>query len=81
MIDFPPFVRLSRSTVERLIERAHGYTELESGTAVDGDAIFRIASITKIFTTVAVLQLVERDLVQLELPVVEYLDWFGRTST
>ncbi|MEY7973902.1 serine hydrolase [Saccharomonospora xinjiangensis] len=41
------------------------------------DTIFDIASVTKLFTAIAVMQLVERGTVDLENPVAEYLPEFG----
>ncbi|MER7114461.1 serine hydrolase [Saccharomonospora azurea] len=41
------------------------------------DTIFDIASVTKLFTSIAVMQLVERDKVDLDAPVADYLPEFG----
>nr|WP_232285464.1 serine hydrolase domain-containing protein [Saccharomonospora marina] len=41
------------------------------------DTIFDLASVTKLFTSIAVLQLVERDQVELDAPVARYLPEFG----
>jgi D-alanyl-D-alanine carboxypeptidase len=62
-------------------DRRGGSVTITSGTAelgtdramVDGDGRFRIASVTKPFTAVAVLQLVARHRVRLDAPVETYL--------
>jgi CubicO group peptidase (beta-lactamase class C family) len=52
---------------------AHGLADIATRTPVTEDTVFRIASITKTFTAIAVLQLVERGLVDLDAPANEYL--------
>lgn len=51
----------------------HGVTDLTTGTPVTGDTVFPIASITKTFTAIAVMQLWEHGLVDLDAPVSDYL--------
>jgi CubicO group peptidase (beta-lactamase class C family) len=51
----------------------HGLADIASGTPVTQDTVFRIGSITKTFTAVAVLQLCEQGLVDLDAPAGEYL--------
>jgi CubicO group peptidase (beta-lactamase class C family) len=52
---------------------AHGFADIASATPIDQDTVFRVASITKTFTAIAVLQLVERGLLDLDLPAARYL--------
>jgi CubicO group peptidase (beta-lactamase class C family) len=52
---------------------AHGLADIASNTPVTEDTVFRIASITKTFTTIAILQLVEQSLVELDAPANDYL--------
>jgi CubicO group peptidase (beta-lactamase class C family) len=54
-----------------------GYADLESRTPVERNAIFRLASATKIWMSVAVLTLVEEGKVGLDSPVHRYLPEFG----
>lgn len=56
-----------------------GFGVLESGkeVQVDADTNFGIASVSKNFTTLAIMQLEEQGLLQLTDPVVKYLPWFG----
>ncbi|HET7248025.1 MAG TPA: serine hydrolase domain-containing protein [Streptosporangiaceae bacterium] len=53
----------------------HGYgvADIESGAPVDEDTVFRIASVTKTMTAIAVMQLCELGLVDLDAPASDYL--------
>jgi len=51
----------------------HGLADIASSTPITEDTVFRIASITKTFTAVAVMQLWERGLVDLDAPANDYL--------
>jgi CubicO group peptidase (beta-lactamase class C family) len=51
----------------------HGLADIATATPVTADTVFRIASITKTFTAVAIMQLWERGLVDLDAPASEYL--------
>lgn len=50
-----------------------GVADLTTGRPVTGDTVFPIASITKTFTAIAVMQLWEQGLVDLDAPVSDYL--------
>ena len=52
---------------------AHGVADIRSRTPVTEDTVFRIGSITKTITAVAVMQLVEQGLVDLDAPANAYL--------
>ena len=56
--------------------RGFGYEDLESKTPVSTRTIFRIASITKTFTSTAIMQLRDRGKLQLDDPVAAHLPWF-----
>jgi CubicO group peptidase (beta-lactamase class C family) len=58
--------------------KAYGHADLESGTVMRTDAIFRIASMTKAITSVAVMILFERGYFSLDDPVGDYIPAFGR---
>ncbi len=58
--------------------KAAGYNDLEAKTALQKDAIFRIASQTKAITSVAVMILFEEGKLQLDDPVSKYLPAFRR---
>jgi CubicO group peptidase (beta-lactamase class C family) len=52
---------------------AHGLADIAANTPVTDDTVFRIGSITKTFTAVAVMQLWEQGLVDLDAPANDYL--------
>ncbi len=54
----------------------HGVADIESATPVTEDTVFRIGSITKTFTAVAVMQLVEQGLIDLDASANDYLRGF-----
>ena len=51
----------------------HGLADIATKTPITEDTVFRIGSITKLFTAIAMMQLVERGLVDLDAPVNDYL--------
>lgn len=56
-----------------LYQLARGVAQLEYDIPITTTTTFNLASITKLFTAVAILQLYERGLVQLDVPVGKYL--------
>jgi len=59
----------------------HGVADVGSGTPVDEDTVFRIASITKTVTAIAVMQLWEQGLVDLDARADDYLRGFRLVPT
>lgn len=55
-----------------------GFADVEQQTPVRPESVFRLASISKPITAVAVMQLVERGLVGLEEPIQKYVPTFPR---
>lgn len=53
--------------------QCRGLADIESGTPITDRTVFRVASISKTFTAVAVMQLVESGLVDLDRPATDYL--------
>jgi CubicO group peptidase (beta-lactamase class C family) len=51
----------------------HGVADIASNTLVTEDTVFRIGSVTKPFTAIAVMQLWEQGLVDLDAPANDYL--------
>jgi CubicO group peptidase (beta-lactamase class C family) len=51
----------------------HGLANITSNTPITEDTVFRIGSITKTFTAIAVMQLWEQGLVDLDAPANDYL--------
>lgn len=58
---------------EILAARGYGVADLSTGRAVAADTPFRVASITKLFTFTAIMQLVEEGRLDLDADVNEYL--------
>jgi CubicO group peptidase (beta-lactamase class C family) len=54
----------------------HGVADIGSNTPITEDTVFRIASISKTFTAIAVMQLWEKGVIDLDAPVTEYLRSF-----
>jgi CubicO group peptidase (beta-lactamase class C family) len=54
----------------------HGFADVAAKTPITEDTVFRIASLTKTFTAVAVMQLWEQGLVDLDAPANDYLRTF-----
>ncbi|MBH0781739.1 serine hydrolase domain-containing protein [Nocardia bovistercoris] len=52
---------------------AHGCSDIGTRRPVTEDTVFRVASITKTFTAIAIMQLWERGLVDLDAPAQRYL--------
>ncbi|MCL2753758.1 MAG: serine hydrolase [Defluviitaleaceae bacterium] len=58
-----------------------GFADTQERIYVSGDTVFALASISKTFTAVAVMQLVEEGIIDLDMPVVYYLpDFFQAPS-
>jgi CubicO group peptidase (beta-lactamase class C family) len=51
----------------------HGVADIASNTPITEDTVFRIGSITKTFTAIAVMQLWEQGRINLDVPVNDYL--------
>jgi len=59
-----------------LLTRGYGYANLTQALPVDPNAtMFRVGSVSKMFTAAAVMQLVERGLLDLHADIREYLDF------
>jgi CubicO group peptidase (beta-lactamase class C family) len=54
----------------------HGLADVAAKTPITEDTVFRIGSITKTFTAVAVMQLWEKGLIDLDAPANYYLQTF-----
>ncbi len=67
-----------------VFKRAYGMANLEAGSALDADAVFELASVTKQFTAAAIMLLVEESKVGLDEPISSYIastpaEWSGIT--
>lgn len=65
---------------EVVFSRGYGIANLETGTPVAPDTVFRIGSVTKQFTSAAILLLCEDGLISLDDPVARYLPRFDQND-
>lgn len=61
--------------------KGYGYADLEKKIPATPQTAYRIASLTKLFTATAILQLRDAGKLQLDDPVAEYLPWFRLKDT
>ncbi len=54
----------------------YGYSELETKAPATPSTVYRIGSITKLFTSTAIMQLRDQGKLRLDEPVSQYLPWF-----
>jgi D-alanyl-D-alanine carboxypeptidase len=69
---------------ETLLRKGYGMADLEQGTKITPESVFRIGSVTKQFTSVAILQLVESGKIALADPITKFLPDYptqGKTIT
>ncbi|MGH9159136.1 MAG: serine hydrolase [Vicinamibacteraceae bacterium] len=57
--------------------KGFGYSDPDSKTPATEDTVYRVGSVSKLFTDIAVMQLVERGQVDLDEPVTTYLSDFA----
>ena len=55
-----------------------GYADTTTSRPVDGSTLFQIASTSKPFTAIAVMQLAERGLLDIDAPIINYLPEFSQ---
>jgi D-alanyl-D-alanine carboxypeptidase len=61
--------------------RGYGYANVETGTPATPETVYRIGSITKPFTAIALMRQVEAGRVSLESPITRYLDGYPETGS
>jgi CubicO group peptidase (beta-lactamase class C family) len=66
-------LRVRSEEEDELVEAATGQLNLETGVEVTTDSVFQIGSITKVWTTTLVMQLVDEGLIDLDEPLIEVL--------
>jgi CubicO group peptidase (beta-lactamase class C family) len=71
--DVPGVVALITDREHVLYQGAFGVADVSTGRPLKTDALFRIASMTKPVTTVALMQLIEQDRIGLDDPAEKYL--------
>ena len=57
-----------------------GYSDLDKQTPVTANTVFRIASVSKLFTGIAIMQLIEKKLIGLDNPITDYIPEFSIKS-
>ena len=60
--------------------RGFGYQRLDDSVAATAATVYRVGSVSKLFTDIAVMQLVERGILDLDAPIDTYLRDFRPTS-
>ncbi len=65
---------------QRVLATGYGFADRERRIPVTVDTAFPIASVTKLFTATAVMQLVERGAIDLDSPVSRYLPQLARAG-
>lgn len=68
-----PWAISSRESEGDELDAPVGLADLETNAPVTSQTIFRIGSLTKLFTATAILQLRERGLLQLDAKVADYV--------
>jgi CubicO group peptidase (beta-lactamase class C family) len=66
---------------ELIWSRGFGYADLAAKRPADSTTVYRIASITKLFTATAIMQLRDEGKLQLDDPVAHHLPWFKVKNT
>ena len=66
---------------ELVWSRGFGYSDLEKKTPTTPKTVYSICSISKLFTSIAVLQLRDRGLLRLDDEVKQHLAWFNIEET
>ena len=65
-----------------LLQKGYGFSDVKTRKPVDPEStIFRLASISKLFTWIAVMQLVEQGKLDLDVAIDRYLDFPIKTKT
>lgn len=58
---------------------SHGYADMDNKTPMSNDTLFRIGSVTKSYTALAILLLEEQNKISLDDPITKYLPWLNLT--
>ncbi len=62
-------------------QKTLGYLKEGGDDLITKDTVFHVASHSKMFTAVAIMQLVEKKLIKINDPVSKYIEWFqGKNS-
>ena len=78
--EIPGFVAATCGPDTILDQTCWGHDDKHLSHRMQLDTVFWVASITKLVTAIAALQLVERELITLDEPVARYLPYLGRAK-
>jgi CubicO group peptidase (beta-lactamase class C family) len=79
--EIPGFCIAVVKNSERLYAETFGVKNLNSKERLSIRSLFHMASLTKPFVATAIMQLVEKDKIDLEKPIIEYLPYFKLKSS
>lgn len=65
---------------ETLLTSAKGLSEVTGRRPMTPDSLFQIGSVSKSFTSIAILQLADQEVLDIHAPVRKYLPWFSIRS-
>jgi len=60
-----------------ILSKGYGYADVDRKLSADTDTGYRIASISKVFSAISIMQLVEQKKLRLDDLVSDHLDWFA----
>ncbi|OAT85368.1 hypothetical protein A6P54_18780 [Bacillus sp. MKU004] len=61
---------------DTIYSKGFGYSRIQPGIPIDGDTVMSIQSISKNFMALSIMQMVEKNMVSLDDPVVQHLPYF-----
>ena len=72
----PGIVVLASEKGQIVFRNSYGLADIEKGIPLSSSMVFEIGSMTKQFTSTAILQLIEEGLIQLNDPIQKYVPYF-----
>jgi len=78
--DLPSVVVALIDDQDVIYKQAYGLANLETKTPATLDTVYKLGSITKLFTGIEIMRMYEEGMVGLDTPVTEYLPYFSITS-
>lgn len=73
-----PGISMAIVNKDRIIwKKAMGYSDLEMKSPMKTNTVFSICSISKLFTSIAIMQLRDQGKLRLDDPIGKYLSWFN----
>lgn len=78
--DLPSVVVALIDDQEVVYKQAYGFSNIEEQTPATLDAIYKLGSITKVFTGIEIMRMYEEGLIDLDAPITDYLPDFSINS-